>query len=238
MTDTPVYGRRRTLPAAPAQSPEPPFGGRETAVEGRVVSTPSQTPTASGWDEAERVAQASGGDVYLKITENKTVIKILAEGPFDAYNSHWIEEIEEGSKSVRCWGANTDCPLCAIGDKAKRYSACFSVVTLEDPEHPSLRVWEAGVKILRQLKEIAFDPKRGPLNRTDIYFTIRKVQKAKAVEYTLERVKERDLEEEYGVVPMTQETLRRFTDQMHTEPIKTLYNFEAMQEVADLLMRG
>lgn len=238
MAETRTYGRRRrSLPArseAPAQQAQP---APSRVVTGRVVSTSSGPTAMAGWDAMDKIASAAGGDLYLKVTEERTVIKILADGPFDVYASHWIDEIEDGSKSVRCW-ATPDCPLCRIGDKAKRFSACFDVVSLEDPDHPALRVWEAGIKVARQLKDIATDNKRGPLDRADLYFTIRKEQKKKAVEYTLERVKDRDLEEEYGVAPLSQEALAEFVSQRHEfgDTVKETLDEEAMEEIVSLLM--
>ncbi|MFF8283365.1 hypothetical protein ACF06W_11650 [Streptomyces albus] len=241
MSEARTYGRRRRqLPTATA-SHHVPAAQKDLAhpevLSGTVVATGSgATSHGAGWDAMEKAASASGSDTYLKVTEEATVIKILSDGPFDVYNSHWIDEIEEGSKSVRCWGT-PECPLCAVGDKAKRFSACFDVITLEDPETPTMKVWEAGIKIARQLKDIAIDPKRGPLNRGDLYFTIKKETKKKSVEYTLERVKERDLYEEYDVEPLSEEALRAFAAETHEwgDRVKELLDHEAMQEVVDLV---
>ncbi|MFE2539077.1 hypothetical protein [Actinacidiphila glaucinigra] len=239
MPESRTYGRRRSLPAKADNVPAAvtPAGGPPAVVTGRVVAKGGEPTAMAGWDDVDKVASAAGGDMYLKVTENRTVIKMLADGPFDVYASHWIEEIEEGSKSVRCWGT-PECPLCAIGDKAKRFSACFDAVSLEDPDYPVMKVWEAGIKIARQLKDIATDSKRGPLDRADLYFTIRKETKKKSVEYTLERVKERDLDEEYGVTPLSDEALAAFVAQRHEygDKVKETLDTEAMEEIVGLLM--
>ncbi|WP_274032495.1 hypothetical protein [Streptomyces sp. MMBL 11-1] len=248
MSEPRTYGRRRSLPARPAEESNSRKGRGEAAparrdaapreaISGRVVATGAGQTAMAGWDDVDKIASAASGDFYLKVGESRTVIKILSDGPFDVYASHWIDEIEDGSKSVRCW-ANSDCPLCALGDKAKRFSACFDVVSLEDPDSPSMKVWEAGIKIARQLKDIATDSKRGPLDRPDLYFTIRKETKKKSVEYTLERVKERDLEEEYNVPPLTDEELAAFVSQRHEygTQVKEPLDQEAMEDVVSLLM--
>ncbi|WP_125936345.1 hypothetical protein [Streptomyces sp. WAC 06738] len=245
MPETRSYGRRRSLPAREAEQKGFDAGRtdgtaitRREAITGRVVKTSAGPTHQAGWDDVDKVASAAGGgDMYLKVTENRMVIKILGDGPFDVFASHWIDEIEDGSKSVRCWGT-PDCPLCAIGDKAKRFSACFDVVSLEDPEYPVMKVWDVGIKIARQLKEIAADDKRGPLNRPDLYFTIRKEQKKKSVEYTLERVKERDLDEEYNVAPLDDEALRQFQAECHEygDKVKELLDDEGMEEIVRMLM--
>ncbi|MET8342432.1 hypothetical protein [Streptomyces microflavus] len=239
MPETRTYGRRRRqLPATTSTTEQAGFeAGKREAVSGRVVATGAGPTQMAGWDAMDKTAAASGGDMYLKVTEDATVIKICGDGPFDVYNSHWIDEIEDGSKSVRCWG-NPDCPLCQIGDKAKRFSACFDVISLEDPDTPVLKVWEAGIKIARQLKDIANDAKRGPLNRADLYFTIKKETKKKSVEYTLERVKERDLYEEYDVEPLTDDALNAFLAECHQwgDVVKEKLDEDAMGEVVDLVM--
>ncbi|WP_329272014.1 hypothetical protein [Streptomyces sp. NBC_01451] len=245
MPEARTYGRRRAVPAAkPAAEKPARTASSETAVSrrevitGRVVKTGAASTTQAGWDDVDKVASAAGGgDLYLKVNENRMVIKILGDGPFDVFASHWIDEIEDGSKSIRCWG-NATCPLCQIGDKAKRFSACFDVVSLEDPEVPVMKVWDVGIKIARQLKEIASDDKRGPLNRPDLYFTIRKETKKKSVEYTLERVKERDLDEEYNVAPLGEEELRAFQAECHEygDKVKEALDEDAMEEIVRLLM--
>ncbi|KJK56219.1 hypothetical protein UK12_23830 [Saccharothrix sp. ST-888] len=183
----------------------------------------------------DKLASQASGDLYLKISEDPTVIKVIDADPFDNYVAHWVEEIKEGSKSVRCWG-NDDCPLCGIGDKPKKFSACFNVVSCEDPDNPELRVWEAGVKIARQLKDIALDDRRGPLNRDDLYFTISKSQKAKAVEYHLERIRARDLEEETGVRPLSADEIAEFTADRRTEPVKELLDSGEMSQLVKMLL--
>ncbi|MEU1816063.1 hypothetical protein ABZ543_12830 [Streptomyces roseifaciens] len=231
MTETRTYGRRRALPSS---EPQPAAEISGPVITGRVVATAQHT-AMGGWDAMDKVAAASSSDLFLRVTEDPTVIKVLSDGPFDVYNNHWIDEIQDGSKSVRCWGTQ-DCPLCGIGDKPKKFSACFSVISLENPEDPVLRVWEAGIKVARQLKEIATDGKRGPLNRSDLYFSIRKTTKAKAVEYTLERIKDRDLDEEYGIVPLAPDILDGFFAERHTEPVKPVLDERDMREIVSLLL--
>lgn len=229
MTETRQFGRRRTVPEADTEAPAAP---KAKAAKSSKPEPPSSA--AAGWGAMEQKAGQAGGDFYLKVTEQETVIKIMDEAPFDNYVAHWVDEIEEGSKSVRCWGDG--CPLCAIGDKAKKFSACFNVVSLSDPGNPALLVWEAGVKIARQLKEIAMDAKKGPLNREDLYFTIKKNQKAKAVEYVLERIRARDLEEEKGIEPLDEDTLAKFGPDLRDEPVKECLSADEMKDLVDLLL--
>jgi hypothetical protein len=248
------FGRRRTLTPAPAPAVPAPTertrklgalaaddgatdGERASAVE-RVRAATAPVSATAGWDGFEQVAeQMSDFAATLKITEEPQIVKILDSEPVDVYVCHWIDEIEEGTKSFRCPGQG--CPLCDLGDKARKFSACFNVITLADPENPVLRIWECGVKIARQLKDIAKDEKRGPLNRPDLYFAISKVQKTqKNVEYRLERVRSRDIQEEYGVAPLNENEVNRFLAERYTDEIKPILSPEALEEVADFIQNG
>jgi hypothetical protein len=225
MPEQRTFGRRRNLPSTPApttkrEAPEP---------------AEENSSGTGGWGRMDKLANQASGDLYLKVTEDPIVIKILDADPFDNYVAHWIEEIKEGSKSVRCWGGS-ECQLCSIGDKPKKFSACFNVISFEDPSNPELRVWEAGVKLARQLKDIALDERRGPLNRDDLYFTIAKSQKAKAVEYHLERIKARDLEEETGVEPLGAAEAEQFLADRRTEPVKDLLDSAEMAALVKTLL--
>lgn len=229
MTENRTYGRRRSLPAA-TEAPT-----QEVAQRGPAAPAPAQTST-SGWDAADRAAAGASSDIFFKVPETRTVVKIIDADPFDSYTCHWVDEIEEGSKSVRCMGEG--CPLCGIGDKAKKVGVCFNVVSLEDPQAPVLRVWETGVKIAKQLKEIALDAKRGPLDRSDLYFTIRKIKKdgAKNIEYSLERIRARDLEEETGLRPLTEPVLQAFARDRYTEPVKEPMDMDDLKKLVRTLL--
>jgi hypothetical protein len=231
MTESRTFGRRRNLPATTADGADEPISGVVVATGGDAASA------TAGWGATDRmIEQNSDFAQYLKITGEPTVIKVLDNAPYDNFVCHWIDEIQEGSKSIRCWG-NADCPLCRFGDKPKKFSVCFNVITLEDPEHPALKIWEAGVKIARQLKDISLDKKRGPLNRSDLYFTIYKTQKTqKNTEYHLERIKDRDLQDEYGIDPLTDEQLERFFKERTVEPTKLALSAQEMREIVQLLM--
>jgi hypothetical protein len=222
-----TFGRRRTLSnPAPVQPPAPaptertralgrlasdesaPEGERSTAVD-RVRAATVSTSASAGWGAVDKISeQMSDFANFLKITEEAQIVKILDAEPVDVFVCHWIDEIEEGAKSIRCWG--TDCPLCDIGDKARKFSACFNVISLEDPNEPMLRLWECGVKIARQLN----------------------------VEYHLERVRARDLADEFGVEPLTDAEINGFLAERYTEEIKPALSSEQMDELVQFIING
>lgn len=234
MTENRTFGRRRALPAkaeeAPAQAA--PRVGRGS------VAQAAPAEALGGWDAMDKVASDAFADVFFRVPEEPCVIKVLDADPFDNYVCHWVDEISDGSKSVRCWGPGANCPLCGIGDKAKKFSACFSIISMEDEAAPALRVWEAGIKIAKQLRDIAQDPKKGPLDRPDLYFSIQKIAKpgAKNVEYRLERIRGRDLEEETGLRPLTKEVLELFAQERFTEPVKPALDRDEMSKIVALVM--
>ncbi|MBD0734088.1 hypothetical protein [Streptomyces sp. CBMA29] len=250
------FGRRRSLPTSTAKPAAPaptertralgrlaadaraPEGERAAAVD-RVRAATVATSATAGWDGFDKVAEEMSDFAnFLKVTEEPQVVKILDSEPVDVYVCHWIDEIEEGTKSFRCPG-QANCPLCAIGDKARKFSACFNVITLEDPQDPVLRIWECGVKIARQLKDIATDDKRGPLDRPDLYFSIvKKAKTAKNVEYTLERIRARDLQEEFGITPLTDTEIARFLADRYTDEIKSALPEEELEKIASFIVDG
>lgn len=244
MTEPRTFGRRRTLPpsdAASASPPPPPTRRRvEAPAPAAVVDDPQDVPEApavpvtAGWGGMEAVA-AAGSDFaqYLKVEERPTVFKILDDdGPFDSYMSHWVDEIEDGSKSVRCWGPDSGCPLCTVGDKAKKFSACFNVVSLSDPDHPALKIWEAGIRLARQLKEIHENARQGPLDRHNLYFAISKtVKTSKSVEYNLVRIRDDELDFE----PLTKTAVAEFAAERQTQPVKEILTADAMAAIVDLV---
>lgn len=256
MPDRPqTFGRRRSLatkaetPAAPAPSERTRALGRLAADEGATEAERSSalehvkrntvaSSATAGWAAVDKVSEAmSDYAAFLKITDTPTILKVIDAAPIDVFVCHWVDEIEDGAKSIRC--LEKGCPLCDIGDKAKKFSACFNVISLADPEDAVLKVWECGVKIARQLRDIASDEKRGPLDRADLYFSIYKTQKGqKSVEYHLERVRARDLEDEYGIKPLSDAEITQFLSERYTDAVKDTLSVDAMQEIVDMIMNG
>lgn len=141
--------------------------------------------------------------------EDEEIIKILDDEPFSVYAEHWLDD-KKGKKSYICIGKE-DCPLCAIGDKARVYSM-FNILDLRDPENPVVVPWKVSSTVADVLEGYVKSDRTSPINRLDLYFSIRKTgggNKGK-VQTHLNPVKARDLEEDWDIAPFTQAELDEF----------------------------
>ena len=151
--------------------------------------------------------------------DGKTVFKVIAfleEENFDLIHRHWVpNDAGTGNVPRNCIADFSDdpddvyCPLCKLADDAKPV-ALFNVVDLDEPAKAQL--WEAGPEIMRrveklynELQEIP-EAKGGPLslNSDGVYAAVsREKAKSGRWEYTVKRVKARDLDEDFGLDPLS-----------------------------------
>lgn len=224
-TDTPTraFSRSRALPTDP----------------------PSAANKATGWGGYQKAASQLGdANLYLKVDAEKKIIIILDAEPFDFFTCHWVDGITEGSKSVTCWDSLLDgndnptmppCPLCRAGDKPSSVSAFFNVISLENPEVPTLKVWETGKQSADQLSEYSQQPKTSPLNKAGLYFEVSKATAGKRVQYRVNDVKGRDLSEDYGIEPLADEVIAELGKNRKTGRLKEPLDEKAMKAVLDLI---
>ena len=151
---------------------------------------------ARGWAAAKKL-KAEGGDYApdLKIEDEPVLVKFMEDEPFAVFRQHFLRERKEGKKSFKCPGKG--CPLCGdLGHTPDRKFA-FNVVNLSE-EPPVVQVLFAGPRLLTVLEK-KNEGRTGPLSKH--YWEISKAGKGTQTTYTLEVVKERDLEEEFEVDP-------------------------------------
>lgn len=180
----------------------------------RTADTPTRKTGrtgAGGWGAAEAVKKAlpPSGDYAkdLKIPDNEEIIiKFVEEEPFDSYLQHWIPQ--KGKQSFTCSG--DDCPVCEVGNRPS-VRVCFNVISLEgDPE---LFRWAVGSQIAEMLKDFSEDRKTAPLNRDDVYYSVKKVKSDKnKVTTTITPVKARDLAADYEIDPLTEDEIEDAID--------------------------
>lgn len=169
----------------------------------RKKSRGKNDPVSSGWDGYKRAREASSDfPDELKVDEEAMLIKLLEDSPFATWNQHWIDELQ-GKKSFTC--LQEDCPLCDIGDKP-RAMAAFNVVLMSEGK-PSVLVWKVGPMVAGQLKNLNKDKKTGPL--TKFYWSVSKTTGKGKTTYNIIPVKERDLEEDWEVEPLTPKEIKR-----------------------------
>jgi hypothetical protein len=144
------------------------------------------------------------------------VIAFLEEENFDLIYRHWVPG-ENGNVPRNCIADSDDdssgCPLCKLGDEAKPV-ALFNVVDLDEPA--KAQMWEAGPEIMRRVEKLYAElqeipeAKGGPLslNSPGVYAAVsREKAKSGRWEYTVKRVKARDLDEDFGLDPIDDDVL-------------------------------
>lgn len=155
------------------------------------------TTVQSGWDSFdEMINKASTSSDYptdFKFTEEPVLVKFLEDAPFKTYDQHWIDR-PKGKRSFICLG--DDCPLCDIlGDKP-RPKLAFNVLVLSG-ETKGLQILTAPPMLGRQLRKVHDDDRKGPLSRE--FWELSRSGTGPQTVYTLNFVRGRDLEEEWGL---------------------------------------
>jgi hypothetical protein len=169
-----------------------------------------------GWGSYEKTKQASSGfpDNFKAGTES-VIVKFLDEEPFLVFLQHWIER--SGKKSFTC--LESKCPLCDdAGDKPSQ-QVSFNVIDFTDPDDPQIKVWQVGPMVADILKNFSKDKKTAPINRDDLYFSVRKETKNRKTNYYITPIKERDLLDDWDIEPLSEEDLEEFDAKAYDEDI-------------------
>lgn len=175
------------------------------------------TTIKRGWGAAEKVKSASSSYAQtLKLSDEPVLVKFLENEPYASYHQHWVER--KGQKSFTCIAEIDErgCPLCEDGNRpAARFS--FNVVVLSPDEDPQLKSYDVGTRVVDQLKGFDKNEKQGPLSKH--YWAVSRTGKGTTSSTNHQMVKERDLEEEWSVDPLTEDELRALRKKAYTEEI-------------------
>lgn len=183
---------------------------------------------SGGWGAAKAL-QSEGGDYTqeFRLTEEGSLIKFLEDAPLAAYRQHFLRE-KEGKKSYICLGRG--CPLCDDLGHSPDKKFAFNVVDLtQDTYGVSLLV--AGPRLLGLLEKHN-SGKNGPLDKH--YWEISRSGTGQKTSYNLQVVKDRYLEDEYGLNPAQVEGVLRKIKPLTAEAIKLSTRAELRQIVAEL----
>lgn len=168
-----------------------------------------------GWGGYDTVKSVGGSyNRPWTLPDDPTIVKIMDEEPFANYAEHWVT-LSEGKRSFTCLGDN--CPLCDAG--VQRQSAtCFNILVFENPEKPTLEFWKVSKTVAATLKTFSENKATSPLNREDLYFEVFKTKGRGGNSRTsIQKVKARDLLEDYDIDPLTDEELEDFESKMFEE---------------------
>jgi len=261
MTDTTRKVRRRPAPAAPTTSskyenedadfePEQEKPRRSRREEAADEDTPRRSRRAAtsddDADESDRPVLSGGWDGFektkaevpsqfgeeFKIPEGDTVVKFLDEGPFVTYKQHWVEGLPQGSKkSWVCVG--DDCPLCDIGNDVAVISG-FNIFHLQQRKnlYILLRITAASA-----IANLSAKKASSPINRDDLYWVITKEVKGqgrqKKTITSFHPVKERDLEEDWEISPLTDDQIEKAEANVLTAKAIYTHSRSELAEVAE-----
>lgn len=170
-----------------------------------------------GWGAADQIKNS--GSAYaqkLQLTEEPQIIKFLEDAPYASFRFHWVERT--GQKSFTCIDGATDkgCPLCEIGNRPNARFA-FNVALMGKNEDPQIKSYEVGTRVLEQLKIYNKDDRQGPLPKH--YWAVSRSGKGTTSATNHQMVKERDLEEEWGIEPLTPADHSSLSRELYDEDI-------------------
>lgn len=190
--------------------------------------------TGPGWASHEVKRDGAKWQYERYILEKDTkdnVIKFVENGYFTSFLRHW----PRGQRPQVCAGQDKGCPMCARGDVAKPVYM-FNVIDMTGDEAPLLKVWECTSDPFNSIKEIAEDNKYNPINRDDYYFEVTKKDGSNGIPHvSLKPIKKRDLQEDYGLSPLDEESYKNLTAEPYTKDIVYIPSREQLTEAASKL---
>jgi hypothetical protein len=202
----------------------------------RVTKEAGSSPISSGWS-VDRRSPVTKGDKPDKFTVSddgeESLIAFLESTPFASFFQHWI--LVDSRRQPRvCLG--DDCPLCDIGDRPK--SADYFNVILITSDEPKLQVWYATADPAAAIKERADNKRTSPLNKPGLYFAVSK-RKAKNdfFTYSVDPVKEDELEADWGVLAITDEQISKLAEGAYTAEIVKVHSKSELRELAGKLAK-
>lgn len=230
--------RGRHTPEAREESPSE---GR-SARRGGDEEKRTRPAARGGWDGWEQTASETSTfpDRFSVDYEESKIVAFLDKGPFHTFGEHWLDDAPGKRKSFDCLGRDNDCPICdGLGSKPKGKAIFDLIEFVGDAGIPKARVWTVGSGVIQQLKVIAEDDKRGPL--TDGYWAISKTKTGAgntgSTVYSFQKIKERDLKEDEGIDPLTDEEWKEFEAEKHDGPLVDLPRRSELVELVDAINR-
>lgn len=180
----------------------------------------------SGWGAVDTLKQEDANyAVRLKTGNDPVLIKFLQDAPYASWRQHWVNRT--GQKSFVCREGMDDrgCPLCDAGNRPRPLFA-FNVLLLERGEEPALRSYEAGTRVIATLRNFNEDERQGPLSKH--YWAVSRSGTGPQTQYNHLLIKERDLSDEWGIVPLTSDALEHSESKAYDADIMRISSYEDM----------
>lgn len=150
----------------------------------------------------------------FKLDDTETLVKFLDDEPFAAYGEHALfQELREGQRVWPCLQPEDDCPICDTGHEA-RAVALWNIVVMPEEGKPQVKVLKAGPKLEKIIEKKAA-LRTGPMSKE--YYSLSQTpgKNDGPVEYAVEVIRERDLEEEWKEDPFSDDELAVFDEKKY-----------------------
>ena len=260
MRSVAVTGQAGTSPTASRSTGTPPASGRPRSGTMRdraraANSSGGGTGRASGrgFSAFKQRAKESGkkdSNLFTVDYNKKYVIAFLEPENYDTVGRHWVTIVgDDGTAREVPRNCIADpendvtCPLCGIGMDPKPI-ALFNVIDLDQPD--KVLVWEVSSGIFDKIDDLATElaeipeDKGGPLelNSDGVYAVVSKKKKETksgkggVTEYTVARVKERDLDDDHSLDPLTAEQFEAALAKLNTSDQIKFNTYEELAEIA------
>lgn len=183
-----------------------------------------------GWGNVDSTKQADSPYAQrLKIDDKPVIVKFLEDEPYTSYRQHWVER--QGQKSFTCIADmhTQGCPLCDAGHRPSARFA-FNVILLNEDGDSVVRSYEVGPRVIDSLKNFHQDPRQGPLPKH--YWAISRSGKGPTSQTNHQMVRDRDLEEEWGIAPLSEEDISKLKGQAYDASIVPIPSRSTLQGVA------
>ena len=183
-----------------------------------------------GWGNVDTTKQADSPYAQrLKVEEKPVIVKFLEDEPYTSYRQHWVER--QGQKSFTCLADihPQGCPLCDAGHRPSARFA-FNVALMSEDGETVVRSYEVGPRVIDSLKNFHQSPQQGPLPKH--YWAISRSGKGPTSQTNHQMVRDRDLEEEWNITPLTESDLESIKGQAYDESIVPIPNRKTLVDIA------
>lgn len=189
----------------------------------------SSGPIQSGWGAPAQQRRETVKAPYLTVSTKKVLIKILEDAPAVRYEQHYIKSL---NKYFTCTSTEDElCPLCNVGHNPSR-KFMMNVVDMETPD--TVSTWSFGPQVAQLLQEHMENKPKFPLTDENTYFFVWRVKGANdRWENRIEFVRARDVQEEYDIVPLTENELDELSENLYGEETVFIPSEKMLREAAN-----
>lgn len=213
--------RRRTSPSRASKKDK---GGKKGKSKSR---TSNRNSGWGGYDEVKSQSSSYADKLALTKIKGEVLVKFLDAEPFDSYGLHWFDELAAAKKGWICLKSvgEDDCPGCDLGDRPNP-NALFNVLVLDDDGDWNLKVIAAGTRLTGQLQGLS----EGKGGLDGPYWSVMAGPKGSGTA-NFQKVKPRDLEDEWEIDPLTDDEIDDWLDDVHV--LSDVENIPSFKEFKD-----